>query len=185
MIATKLRAKKCACCSELFKPTRPLQKACCHACAAIVGAAMTANKQRKVDAEHKQDLKPLNYWAKRAEKACNAFIRLRDAGDPCISCQTYDAPEYHAGHCYTVAARPDIRYNEDNIHLQCGSCNTYKGGMVGDYKIRVAKKIGQARLDALVRVNPAFKKTRDYYQEIEAYYKAKTKQLLAGREVAA
>lgn len=134
-------------------------------------------EQKKRDAAHKLELKPLNYWAKRAEKACNAYIRERDKGDPCVSCGTYDAPEWHAGHCYTVAARPDIRYHEDNIHLQCPKCNTYQGGMVGEYKKRVVSKIGQTRFDALEYVNPAFKKTREYYQSVEAHYKAKLKQI--------
>jgi hypothetical protein len=132
---------------------------------------IAAKAERQATKEQLMQLKPLHYWAKRAEKACNAYIRARDAGDPCISCGTYDAPEWHAGHCYTVAARPDIRYHEDNIHLQCPKCNTYQGGMVGEYKKRVVSKIGQPRFDALEYVNPAFKKTREYYQSVEAHFK--------------
>jgi hypothetical protein len=150
----------------------------------LKAAAKREQEERQKTRAQLLDLKPLHYWAKRAEKHCNAFIRTRDAGDPCISCGTYDAPEWHAGHCYTVAARPDIRYHEDNIHLQCGSCNTYKGGMVGEYKKRVVTKIGQERFDALAYVNPAFKKTREYYQAVEAEFKLKLKQLLADKEVA-
>lgn len=180
-------------CRNKFEPDprHPFVVACCEGCKIILSmrhiqkaeaarerkARREAKAQRMADKERLQELKPLHYWAKRAEKACNAFIRLRDAGDPCISCGTYDAPVWHAGHCYTVAARPDIRYHEDNIHLQCPSCNTYQGGMVGEYKKRVASKITQERLDALAYVNPAFKKTREYYQSIEAEYKAKFKAL--------
>jgi hypothetical protein len=173
-------------CRNKFVPSdgHPFAIACCTDCEIILSKryveklnAARAKMERKELAERKEAIKPLHYFAKRAEKACNAFIRFRDAGDPCISCGTYDAPEWHAGHCYTVAARPDIRYHEDNIHLQCPKCNTYQGGMVGAYKIRVVSKIGQERLDALAYVNPAFKKTREYYQAIEAHYKAKIKQL--------
>lgn len=139
-----------------------------------------AAADRALTRQQKLDLKPLHYWAKRAEKQFNRFIRLRDAGDPCISCGTYDSPVWHAGHMYTVRARPDIRFNEDNVHLQCPDCNTYNGGLVGEYKKRVVTKIGQAAMDALVYVNPAFKKTREHYQAVEAEYKAKADQLEKG-----
>lgn len=186
----KTRTCKNRACRNKFVPARPLQVACCIGCAIILSKqkiqkdqAEQAKKERKADSERKKELKPLHYWAKRAEKACNAFIRVRDAGDPCISCGTYDAPEWHAGHCYTVAARSDIRYHEDNIHLQCPKCNTYQGGMVGEYKKRVVSKIGQERFDALAYVNPAAKKTREYYQEVEAYYKAKLRALVMDKGV--
>lgn len=186
----KVKPRKCAVCREAFVPFKPMQKVCGHPCAIksaelvrLKAAAKREQEERAKTRAQLLDLKPLHYWAKRAEKHCNAFIRTRDAGDPCISCGTYDAPEWHAGHCYTVAARPDIRYHEDNIHLQCGSCNTYKGGMVGEYKKRVVTKIGQERFDALAYVNPAFKKTREYYQAVEAEFKLKLKQLLEDKEV--
>ncbi|HJV75366.1 MAG TPA: recombination protein NinG [Noviherbaspirillum sp.] len=182
----KLKTRKCAVkgCDVRFTPFSSLVKWCSPEHGAIIGEQALAKKKareaaasRKLTREQALELKPPTYWAKRAEKACNAYIRKRDEGDPCISCGTYDASEWHAGHCYTVKARPDIRYHEDNIHLQCPKCNTYQGGMVGEYKKRVVSKIGQERLDALAYVNPAFKKTREYYQGIEAHYKAKLKEL--------
>lgn len=189
-IAIKPHTKKCAVktCRTVFTTFSSFVRWCSPDCGAELAVAALAKKktkeaaeQRKVerakDREQKLALKPLHYWAKRAETKCNAYIRERDKGEPCISCGTYDAPVWHAGHCYTVAARPDIRYHEDNIHLQCPKCNTYQGGMVGEYKRRVVSKIGQERFDALEYVNPAFKKTREYYQEIEAFYDRKLKEL--------
>jgi hypothetical protein len=187
MISTSPKPRKCKnkACGDKFIPARPMQQACSVGCAIILSKdKKRAEMEKKAKAERELtrqqllDMKPLHYWAKRAEKPCNAFIRLRDAGDPCISCGTYDAPVWHAGHLYTVKARPDIRYHEDNIHLQCPDCNTFNGGMVGEYKKRIASKIGQERVDALAYVNPAFKKTREYYQAIEAEYKAKLKALV-------
>lgn len=180
----RTRNKKCKVCRTEFKTFSSFVSWCSPECGSVLGerklakqAEAKARQERKAELEQKLNAKPLHYWAKRAEKACNEYIRARDAGDPCISCGTYDAPQWHAGHCYTVKARPDIRYHEDNIHLQCPSCNTYQGGMVGEYKKRVISKIGKERLDALVYVNPAFKKTREYYQGIEAHYKTKLKAL--------
>jgi hypothetical protein len=184
----KTRKCKVKSCGTRFTAYSSFVTWCSPECGSIIAMSKLEEQQAKkrkeeraADRLKREELKPLHYWAKRAERACNAYIRERDKGDPCISCGTYDAPEWHAGHCYTVAARPDIRYNEDNIHLQCPKCNTYQGGMVGEYKKRVVSKIGQERLDALVYVNPAFKKTREYYQEIEATYKQKLKALLAAR----
>lgn len=172
--------RKCKVCSAIFSPPESFRQWCSFECGAILGQRRLAKRkeaiekaQRALDKAAKMELKPLHYWAKRAEKAFNAYIRFRDEGDPCISCGTYDAPEWHAGHMYTVKARPDIRYHEDNVHLQCPSCNTFQGGLVGEYKKRVVSKIGQERMDALVYVNPAFKKTREHYQQVEATYKAK------------
>lgn len=186
-ISPKPRLSRCKVCHCKFTKARSIQPVCespeCKHTYGLRAAEKEARKrikqQKRIDAARKLELKPLYYWAKRAEKACNEYIRLRDAGDPCISCGTYDAPQWHAGHCYTVAARPDIRYHEDNIHLQCPKCNTWQGGMVGEYKRRVVSKIGQERLDALEYVNPAAKKTREYYQAVEAHYKAKIKELNA------
>jgi hypothetical protein len=183
-LTVKVKTKKCAACPTRFVQFTSMVKWCSPECGYALSqlniaknAAAKAKAEAALTRSQLQELKPLHYWAKRAERACNAFIRLRDAGDPCISCGTYDAPEWHAGHCYTVGARPDIRFHEDNVHLQCPKCNTYQGGMVADYKVRIVSKIGQARLDALAYVNPAFKKTREYYQAIEADYKARLKQL--------
>jgi hypothetical protein len=188
----KLRTRKpklfvCKVCRCKFEKVRAIQPTCETFACKFAYADRVAQKSREKIAkaerqktrEQIMELKPLNYWAKRAERACNEYIRARDAGDPCISCGTYDAPEWHAGHCYTVAARADIRYNEDNIHLQCHQCNTYKGGMVGEYKKRIVSKIGEPRFKALEYVNPAYKKTREYYQSVEAEYKAKLKELKA------
>lgn len=171
------RQRKCKVCEKPFTPFSSTAKVCGVACAVELSKQIKAKKAAKELAAQKQELKPLSYWAGRAQKACNAYIRERDKGDPCISCGTYDAPEWHAGHLYTVKARPDIRFHEDNIHLQCPSCNTYQGGMVGEYRKRVVSKIGRERLYALAYVNPAAKKTREYYQAVEVEYKQKLKQL--------
>lgn len=185
-LTVKEKKRKCKACGTPFRTFSSFVSWCSPDCGAAIAQKALAKKKEKEALEERKltrrqllDLKPLHYWAKRAERACNAYIRARDEGDACISCGTYDAPEWHAGHCYTVAARPDIRYHEDNIHLQCPKCNTYQGGMVGEYKKRVVSKIGQERFDALAYVNPAFKRTREYYQAIEAHYKAKLKELQA------
>lgn len=184
--AGKKRLRKCRICRTQFEPKSSMVSWCSVDCGYELSqrelakrAAKKEQEERKLTRQQLLDLKPLSYWAKRAERACNAYIRERDRGDPCISCGTYDAPIWHAGHLYTVKARPDIRYHEDNIHLQCPDCNTYNGGMVGEYKKRIVSKIGQIRFDALAYVNPAFKKTREYYQEVEAHYKLKLKELKA------
>jgi hypothetical protein len=142
--------------------------------------AKDAAADRALTRQQLLDLKPLKYWAKRAEKDFNAFVRARDEGDACISCATYDADEWHAGHFYTVKARPDLRFNEDNVHLQCGQCNLFESGNVSKYRPRLKAKIGAERFAALVPVDPAFKKTREYYQAVEAKYKAKLKELRQG-----
>lgn len=177
---------KCRVCKTEFQQFRSFEVWCSPECGAVLALrahekkqAAQAKAQRALDREQRMALKPLHYWAKRAEKQFNRWVRLRDAGDGCISCGTYDALAWHAGHCYTVKARPDLRFHPDNVHLQCQQCNYHDGGNVQQYKLRLVGKIGQERMDALLRVAPAFKPTREYYQTIEATYKALADELEA------
>jgi len=48
--------------------------------------AVEAKNAAKRDRERKMEVKPLSYWMKRAQAAFNAWVRERDAGQPCISC---------------------------------------------------------------------------------------------------
>ena len=45
------------------------------------------------------------------------YIRNRDAGQPCISCDSFTTLQ--AGHFYSAGNNPSVRFNEDNVHGQC------------------------------------------------------------------
>lgn len=128
----------------------------------------------KLHKERKDNLKAndKSLRTKEAQKAFNAYIRKRDEIEPCISCQRHHTGQYHAGHFKTTAARPDLRFNEDNCHKQCAPCNNHLSGNIGEYIVHLILKIGQQRFDALTPVKQV-KYTCEELKEIELKYKNK------------
>lgn len=178
------KLKACAVCREKFAPSG-LVRWCSYECGAKLGRLLDAKKkakaQRQERAETKaklQELEPLEYWLKRAERAFNAFIRKRDEGQGCISCGRKNAEIYNAGHFVSVGANRTLRFHEDNVHLQCARpCNKDKGGNIHEYRKGLLVKIGPERLAALDGWWPPVKMTREGAQAIEATYKQKLKEL--------
>lgn len=83
----------------------------------------------------------------RAQECFNAYIRHRDKGQPCISCQQYRTLE--AGHFYSAGHHNLIRFDEDNCHGQCSACNRHLSGNLLHYRRYLEIKIGKDRLAAL------------------------------------
>jgi hypothetical protein len=174
----KVRARKCIACRQSFEPPRPGAKACSPVCAEKHALALKAKAERKADKVRKDAIEPLEYWLKRAEKACNAYIRKRDEGQGCISCGRRNAEVWNAGHFIAVGANRTLRFHEDNIHLQCARpCNKDKGGNIHEYRKGLLLKIGAERLAWLDGWHEPVKMTREKAQGIEAHYKTKLKQL--------
>jgi hypothetical protein len=181
----KLRLRKCAVkgCRKPFEPRSAWAQACSPECAAIVAQQKREADERKADKVRKDAIEPLEYWLKRAEKACNAYIRKRDEGQGCISCGRHNAEVWNAGHFISVGANRTLRFHEDNIHLQCARpCNKDKGGNIHEYRKGLLLKIGAERLAWLDGWHETVKMTRAKAQEIEATYKFKLKQLKSGQE---
>ena len=106
-----------------------------------------AKEARKAERQRKMEVKPIGYWAKRAQDAFNAFIRERDAAEPCICCGVYHDGQYHAGHYRSVGGHPELRFDESNCHKQASYCNNYKSGNLAEYRARLIHKIGLERVE--------------------------------------
>lgn len=142
-------------------------------------AAKAARAERAETKKKLEKHKPLEYWLKKAEAACNEYIRARDP-DMCISCGVTHSSAWQAGHYISVGANRTLRYNEDNIHKQCIQCNMHKASNATEYRIRLLEKIGLERVEWLESWHSPIKMTREAAEEIEAMYKAKLKLLRAG-----
>ena len=71
-----------------------------------------------------------------------------------------------------------MTFNEDNVHLQCEYCNTYKHGNPIDYRINLINKIGVDRVEYLENNRHKTKKyTREELYEIIDKYKKKVKSI--------
>lgn len=143
---------------------------------------IVAVKQRKADRAQHDKLKSKSQWAREAQASFNAFIRLRDADQPCISCGRHHQGQYHAGHYLSVGARPELRFNEFNVHKQCSPCNTHLSGNAINFRRALMEKLGTELVDALEGLHQPFRYTIDHLKAIKAEYAAKTKALKESQE---
>jgi len=65
-----------------------------------------------------------------------------------------------AGH-YKPGTHSITRYDTDNIHGQCSQCNEKKSGNLTEYRPRLIKKIGLAKVEWLEAQNSVRKWTID------------------------
>tara|TARA_B100000073_G_scaffold323153_1_gene305030 strand:- start:621 stop:1043 length:423 start_codon:yes stop_codon:yes gene_type:complete len=108
----------------------------------------------------------------------NKFIRNRDKDKPCISCGKYTTLQ--AGHFYSAGKHSSVRFNEDNVHGQCLSCNYYKSGDLLNYRTNLIEKIGVDRFEKLtfnveLTKQTGYKFDRFFLIEIIEKYKALNK----------
>lgn len=82
----------------------------------------------------------------KAQDKFNKYIRKRDQGLLCISC---GKPGNQAGHYFPVKQFTALRFNEDNVHLQCPYCNLFAHGNQAMYRIGLVQRIGEDRVKQL------------------------------------
>ena len=146
---------------------------------AVRAQAVEAKNAAKRDRERKMEVKPLSYWMKRAQAAVNAYIRARDAGQPCISCGKPDdgSHQRHASHYRSVGGHPELRFCELNIWASCSVCNNYLSGNLVPFRAALVAKIGLDKVEFLEGPHEPKRSRKEDYPAIEAEYKAKLKEL--------
>lgn len=157
--------------------------ACSGPCAALVAIAKRLKAERKADREKRAKLKTRSQWMSDAQIAFNAFIRLRDAGLPCICCGRYSSGmthggEFDAGHYRGRGRAPHLKFDERNCHAQLKQCNRFAFDVAG-YRAGLIQRIGLAEVEALESDNTPKKYTVADLKEIIATYRAKAKELSA------
>lgn len=178
------RQRKCKVCRCLFTPRSMTHKACSQPCAEEVARAKREQQERKAqreqaraDRERLAGLRPLSYWRNKAQAGVNRFVRLRDAGKPCISCGATTATQWHAGHYLSRGARPELALEPRNIHKQCSQCNDYLSGNLVRYRANLIELKGFAEVEWLEGPHPARHYSADDFRAIEAEFKALANQL--------
>ena len=156
-----------------------MQKVCSVQCATEI---VVTKKRVEFKRETRKRKKNLNdndrsYQLKKCQQTFNEYIRKRDEKDPCISCGRDHQGQYHAGHYRTVGAHPELRFNELNCHKQCSVCNNHKSGNIVEYRINLARKIGEKNLEWLEGSHEVQKLSIDEIKEIRQYYKEKLRNL--------
>lgn len=181
-------SRKCKVCRAEYEPTKPMQTVCSHECALSLAISTRAKAEKVAQVKDKREtkaklakLKTKAQWAKEAQAAFNKFIRLRDADQPCISCGRHHQGQYHAGHFLSVGARPELRFDESNVHKQCAPCNTHLSGNAVLYRKSLIERIGLAGVEWLEGPHYPRKDDADMLRLIKAIYAAKARALEASQ----
>ena len=133
-------------------------------------------------------MKGIPELTREAQTACNAYIRVRDNGKPCISCGVPLSADgvgggFDAGHFRSRGAAPHLRFHEHNIAGQCKRCNRYMAGNVSAMRVGLINRYGLEAVEALENDNSTHKWTRDELREIRDTYRRKLREILKARKV--
>jgi nitrogen fixation protein len=181
-----LKPRKCRVCETVFVRQRSTQFACSNDCAAAWARKVAEKKQarekqieRRTMRERIEKAKTRADHLKEAQAAVNAYVRLRDANDPCISC---DRPatwggQWHGSHYRAVGSNPGWRFNLLNIHRACSICNAWKSGNLTEYRPRLIAKIGLANVEMLEQESPVRKFDIEYLKRLKTIFRKKARRL--------
>lgn len=142
-------------------------------------ASKESSERRRRDRERLSQLKSRSEWMREAQTWFNKYIRLRDAGLPCVSCGRFHEGQWHAGHYLSVGAHPELRFNELNVWRQCQPCNAHLSGNQINYRKELVNRIGQDAVEQLEGPHEPLKLTVDEIKELIKTYKSKVKALTA------
>jgi hypothetical protein len=174
-----MKPRKCKYCKQPFEPYVFLQKNCFdpNCVTEWINEVKQKNWQKK-KAKLKADLMTVQDYIKLTQQVFNKYIRIRDAGQNCISCNKPPKKE-NAGHYYNANNHWNVRFNELNVHLQCEHCNTFLSGNLIEYRKYLINKIGLEQLTLLeAEANKTRKFTVNELKKIINTYKEKIKELL-------
>ena len=131
--------------------------------------------KRKIHRERRIANRGRSWYLEEAQTWFNRYIRIRDALEPCISCERYHRGQWHAGHFRSVGAASQLRFNEMNVHKQCVVCNRWRSGNIGEYRPNLIKKIGLDQVEALESNHEKVTYSIEYLKELIIEYKKKCK----------
>jgi hypothetical protein len=178
------KTMRCGICLKEYVQQRTMQRVCSPECAMAFANRIEAKKQaldaRRTAQElrkRKEALKPRAQWIKEAQQAVNRYVRLRDAGLGCVSC---DKPaswggQWHASHLRSTGAASAVRFNLWNIHKACSVCNNYLSGNLSEYQPRLRLRIGAEKIEWLRSQNGRASYSVEYLQRLKRVFTKKAK----------
>ncbi len=178
--------RKCGGCGRYFPPDRTFPGPvawCSPECGlAVAKKRLPATQKRKERAEHreaKERVKTRSEWLKEAQAAVNAYVRERDRGRGCVSCDKPDdgSHQRHASHYRSVKACSALRFNPRNIHSSCAQCNTHLSGNLIEYRKRLVARFGADEVEWLESQNGIVRYVIDDLKQIRDEYRQKRKEI--------
>lgn len=184
----QLKPKRCRICARDFTPISSMSKVCSVPCSLEWARKLSekkclreAREGRKAVREERSRVKTRSEHLRDAQAAFNAWVRARDERLPCISCGLFRKGTYHAGHYRSVGSSPELRFNPDNVHRQCASCNLYLSGNLIQYRIRLIEKIGLEKVQWLETAHAPLKLTIEQIEQMKKFYRAETRRITKER----
>lgn len=179
------KERKCANkdCKGTFIQYRSTQKVCSIQCAIKIAEKQREDNSkrlwRQTKREMQQKLETTQKLAKKAQFHFNAYIRERDRGKKCISCNTILTGKFDAGHYYNSNNHWAVRYDPQNVWGQCVRCNRDLHGNLINYRFGLLIILGEEGLQKMDERAMATRKfTREELISIIEEYKAKKNDLL-------
>lgn len=168
---------KCKVCKSEYVKRSMSHVVCGIACAKEHAKTVIKKIERKADKATREKLKSRSQWIKETQTVVNAFIRARDKGQPCISCQRHHQGQIHAGHYRSTGSSPALRFDEANIHAQCQPCNTHLSGNLIPYRVNLIAKIGIDEVERLEGPQEPKKYSIEQLQHLIQTYRAKLREI--------
>lgn len=191
--------RKCKVCSSWFIPAYDNIRWCCpeHGAAYAIqlrekekakASARKLKEKKEVDKADRQRLrerrialKTKSQWRSEAQEAFNRYVRLRDAGKPCISCGRMPEQKLggtmDCGHYRTRGAAAHLAFNLHNTAAQCVYCNRDRAGAQKAFELGLIERIGADRVEALNNNNTARKFDIPYFQRIKSIFNRRARHL--------
>lgn len=157
-----IKQTKCKICRTPFTKRNISHKVCSVECSAILGKEINDKKLLKEEVEAikinndfqkakqvNSDTKKLNADFENTKTQTHEYVRLRDEGKNCSSCDVLWNKEFQACHFYKAETNSSIRFDLDNIHGGCKRCNLFLDGNFEGYSLRLPKVLGKERFAAL------------------------------------
>ncbi|MDA3806634.1 MAG: recombination protein NinG [Thiomicrorhabdus sp.] len=129
-------------------------------------------------------------WIKKTKTACHNYIRARDEGKQCVTCDTVlfqggVGGGFDAGHYRDVGNSKHLEFHALNIFGQCKKCNNpaWGGHSKIVYRAEIVNRIGEDLVAKIDADNEPRKYTIQDFERLEVIFKRKLK-LLKKQKVA-
>lgn len=183
-----MKKKKCKNCQTRFLPRfSSLERFCWDVECKTIEAmeklskikAMEVKKKKKDLQERKKKLETTSQMMRRVQKVVNQYVRTRDSGRECVSCDTILRGKFDAGHFWNSNNHKNVTFDADrNIWGQCVRCNRWEHGSLLSYRTKLIERIGIEKFEQLKKDARVIRKfTKSELQDILDEYKVKLKEL--------
>ncbi|TCD20942.1 hypothetical protein E0D81_09015 [Lelliottia amnigena] len=187
--------RTCKICKTKFTATFDNVWWCCPEHGFEYSQQLLAKKKIKAERKRKQEaqqerrelkirkvaLKTKPQWKKEAQAAFNKYVRLRDAGLPCISCGATPGQKFggtmDCGHYRSRGAAAHLSFNLHNTAGQCARCNRHDSGAQKAFEQGLIERIGAEKVEALNNDNSTRKFDIPYLQRIKSIFTRKARAL--------